>query len=517
MSTETIEKELKYEVRPGAPLPSFDGLPQVAGARGPEVETLTAEYYDTEDLRLLRAGITLRRREGGGDEGWHLKLPGRRANRGALSRRELRLPLDHAGDPVPCELARLVRVHTRAAAFRPVARVETRRRRTTLHDGSGTSLAEIVADEVVAQTLGESTTLSRWNEVEVELTGGTPRLLRAADKRLRAGGLRPAGYMAKLERAVAADLPPAHAPAAGRAAGTLNRRSPSGEVVLAYLGEQAARLKSLDPAVRGEEADAVHQMRVTTRRLRATLQAYREIFPAAATGQLGDELKWLGGVLGRARDNEVLSEYLRAALAATPVESVIGPASARIVTHFAPREAAARGEVLAALDSPRYFAMLDELDRLLGDPPQTPAAAAPATEVLPAAVARAARRTRRRMKRARRTQAGPARDVALHETRKAAKRARYAAEAARPAFGRKAKRFAGRMKAIQSILGDHQDAVSARAVAREIGVQAHLAGENAFTFGLLHERAHRDAVDCADRAGQVWKRAAADGSGKWPK
>lgn len=510
MSTETIEKELKYEVRPGAPLPSFDGLPQVAVAGAPEVETLAAEYYDTEDLRLLRAGITLRRREGGGDEGWHLKLPDRTAKRGAPSRRELRLPLDRTGAPVPCELARLVRVHTRMAALRPVARVETRRRRTTLRDGSGASLAEIVVDEVVAQTLGESTTLSRWNEVELELTGGTPRLLRAADKRLRAGGLRPAGYVAKLERAVAAELPPA------RAAGPFTRRSPSGEVVLAYLGEQAAMLKSFDPAVREDEADAVHQMRVTTRRLRATLQAYRDIFPAAATRQLSGELKWLGGVLGKARDNEVLSEYLRAALAATPVESVIGPAKARLVTHFAPLEAAARGEVLAALDSPRYFATLDELDRLLADPPRTAAAAAPAAEVLPAAVARAARRTRRRMKQARRTKAGPVRDVALHETRKAAKRARYAAEAAQPAFGGKAKRFASRMKAIQSVLGDHQDAVSARTVTREIGVQAHLAGENAFTFGLLHERAHRDSLEWADRAGRAWKRAAAGGSGKWP-
>jgi CHAD domain-containing protein len=77
--------------------------------------------------------------------------------------------------------------------------------------------------------------------------------------------------------------------------------------------------------------------------------------------------------------------------------------------------------------------------------------------------------------------------------RKAAKRARYAAEAAKPALGKRAGRFAKRMKAVQSVLGDHHDAVNARTIAREIGVQAHLAGENAFSFGLLHERAHRDA------------------------
>jgi CHAD domain-containing protein len=101
--------------------------------------------------------------------------------------------------------------------------------------------------------------------------------------------------------------------------------------------------------------------------------------------------------------------------------------------------------------------------------------------------------------------------VALHETRKAAKRARYTAEAAAPALGkktgRKARRFANRMKHVQSALGAHQDAVIARATAREIGVQAHLAGENAFSFGLLHERAHHQALACEDQAYRAWQHA----------
>jgi hypothetical protein len=71
------------------------------------------------------------------------------------------------------------------------------------------------------------------------------------------------------------------------------------------------------------------------------------------------------------------------------------------------------------------------------------------------------------------------------------------------------------MKAVQSVLGDHQDAVNARAAAREIGVQAHLAGENAFSFGLLHERAHRDALGHQARAIRTWKRAARGKQRKW--
>ena len=158
MTTEVRETEQKYEVEGDVALPSFAGLPRVASVSEPELQTLTAEYYDTDDLRLLRAGITLRRREGGSDAGWHLKLPdtaGRTA--GASSRREIRLTLDQGdrdridrgrksgGDPVPAELARLVRAHARDASLRPVARIETRRRRTTLRDAEGTSLAEIAS------------------------------------------------------------------------------------------------------------------------------------------------------------------------------------------------------------------------------------------------------------------------------------------------------------------------------------------------------------------------------------
>ena len=78
MTTEVRETEQKYEVEGDVALPSLADLPRVAAVSEPEQETLTAEYYDTDDLRLLKAGITLRRREGGSDEGWHLKLPDRR-------------------------------------------------------------------------------------------------------------------------------------------------------------------------------------------------------------------------------------------------------------------------------------------------------------------------------------------------------------------------------------------------------------------------------------------------------
>ncbi len=201
MATTVDEIEFKYEAPAGTVLPPLEDLPRVAAESDPEEQTLEADYYDTADLRLIRAGITLRRRRGGSDPGWHLKLPA-----GGQSRREIQVPLSHggsAGSAVPDELAALVRVHTRGEPLMPVAIIRTRRRRRLLLDRGGVSLAELVADEVSAETLGDSTTISSWGEVEVELTGGGQKLLDAADERLRRSGLRRARRSAKLERALA--------------------------------------------------------------------------------------------------------------------------------------------------------------------------------------------------------------------------------------------------------------------------------------------------------------------------
>jgi len=111
------------------------------------------------------------------------------------------------------------------------------------------------------------------------------------------------------------------------------------------------------------------------------------------------------------------------------------------------------------------------------------------------------------MRRARRAPRGQDRDVALHEARKSARRARYAAEAASPASGQPARKFAQQMKKVQTVIGDHQDTVIARQAARDLGIGAHLAGENAFTYGLLYERELHQAEGLQARARTVWKHA----------
>jgi CHAD domain-containing protein len=283
--------------------------------------------------------------------------------------------------------------------------------------------------------------------------------------------------------------------------------SPAGEVVLAYLRTHAGRLKSLEPMARLDEPDSVHQMRVASRRLRSTLRSFGHILRQDDTAGLAADLKWLGSVLGAARDGEVLDDHLRGSLRQLPVELRIGPVGARIQGHFASVRAAARTELTTTLDSERYLLLLDDLDRLLAEPPLTAEAGRPAADVLPAAARRARRQAARRMHRAWHTQPGPARDEALHQARKSARRARYAAEVIEPVAGAKAARFAKRMKKVQSVLGEHQDSVIARRVARDLGVSAHLAGENAFSYGLLYGRDACAAERLQANARHTWKKA----------
>ncbi len=151
------ETEIKYEAAAGVALPSFAELPQVARTERAEQEQLDADYFDTDDLRLIRAGITLRRRQGGHDAAWHLKVPA-----GSNTRREIRVPLGRSRQRVPEELARLVRVHTRGKELRPVARISTARTRQLLVDGAGASLAEVASDDVTARALGDQDRASQW-------------------------------------------------------------------------------------------------------------------------------------------------------------------------------------------------------------------------------------------------------------------------------------------------------------------------------------------------------------------
>ena len=469
------EIERKYDVPEGFHLPDLSEVHGVADVGAPVEHRLDATYFDTPDLALARNRVTLRRRTGGDDAGWHLKRPA------GGDRSETQVPL---GDPhaPPPEVVDLVDELISGQPLRSVARIRTTRTERPVRDADGKVLALLADDRVSSQTPGEWAVLQRWREIEVELVDGGRDLLDALEEALRAGGAMPSGVGSKLARALGDRLPAEEADAA-EAAGEPSEPDHPRSPLTAYLDAQHRAILGNDAGVRSGDADAVHDMRVATRRLRSTLRTFAPVLDAAVIDGLDGELKWLAEALGKVRDLDVLADRLAAAVAELPPELVLGPVADRIRQRLTAQAAPAREYLVAALNSDRVAQLLGSL-ATVAERGQTEA-------VKPARLRRLARRAVRRADRrlaaADEHEAGtPAREERLHDARKAYKRARYAVEAVASAEGDAARRLVKRLTALQDVLGAHQDATTADDRLRELGVQAHLDGENAFTYGLLY-------------------------------
>lgn len=507
MADTVREIERKYEAgrdTGAARLPDLSGAASVASVTDEGVRELDAVYYDTADLRLAAAGITLRRRTGGPDEGWHLKLPVA-APAAPGARDEIRAPLTVSA--IPRALTALVRSRTRDVPLAPLMRIVSRREVRHLLAADGTRLAEACTDTVTATRLTGDETTAGWTEIEIELAeGADPALFDTLEPLLRAAGLRPSKAPSKLARALRETGlgEPRRRPAATPPAGAR-----AGDHVLAFLRAQVEAVVALDPGARLGTEDAVHQMRVATRRLRAAFRSHAKVLDRRATDPLGRELRWLADELGVDRDREVLAERLRDRLDELPRALVRGPVRARLRAWSTSSRRGSRRRLAAVLDSARYLALLNRLDALLADPPLRDAAAGAPGTVLARAMLRDYGRLAGRVEHALATAPGHDRDTALHDARKAAKRARYAAEAATPALGKEAKRFARQMKSVQTLLGDHQDSVMARGALRAIAAEAEGAGEPTFTFGVLYGREERLAERDESELPGLWERISA--------
>ena len=517
MTTEHVEVERKYEADDTFSLPDLTGAGGIAAVGRPEEQSLEATYYDTPDLRLLRSRVTLRRRTGGTDAGWHVKLPGANG-----ARRELHQPAGRAARTAPRAVVAPVLGLLGTAAAGPVATIATRRVVHPLLDEGGRVLAEVADDSVVGTALatdpGEPATVTSWREVEVELVDGDEALLEAVAERLAAAGARPSAVPSKLRRVLDGRLPaPAAAPEPERAedggnggkagkAGKKSRKAAkkkaqatvrtAGEVVLAAVAGQLQALRDADLAVRTEQPEGVHDLRVACRRLRSILAAFRPVLAREHTDPLRVELQWVGAQLSGARDAEVALSHLRELVAAQPIELVLGSVAARLQqTEVKDHEAGAR-RVTRTLTDRRYLRLLDALDALLADPPATELAAAPAPAQLAAAVGHTGKRLRRVVEAAREAE-GAERHHLLHEVRKATKRVRYTAEVAGTEFGDPAAALVACTKEVQDLLGAAQDTVVTRDVAVRVGRAAFAAGENAWTYGRLHalEEARASAAE----------------------
>lgn len=487
------EIERKYDLAADRPIPPLVPVGPVTNQAEPRVDVLDATYFDTSDFRLAQAGITLRRRLGGSDEGWHLKLPV-----GEDRREELRLPLAGKPDKVPGALAKLVRAHTLGAKLVQAAHLRTERTSYALLDAEGRELATLTDDVVTGEAGGEKAHLDRWREIEIELSpGADPEVLESLDRAVLEAGAERSRWPSKLRR-LTDDL----VPSAGGALGS---------VLADYLAAEVDALRRNDIGVRRDAEDAVHQMRVACRRLRSALRTFRRSLDPDVADGLAAELRWLGGELGPARDTEVMSARLHDEVRALPVELVLGNVEQLMTRHFAREAEEAKARAIRALDSKRYTDLLRALEKLVRKPRKIK----DDKKELRKAVARSSRKLGKAVAAASELEPGAEQDAALHEVRKKAKRARYAADTVRPVTGKKLRKWRKNVKAVQSTLGTHHDIVVTREVLRLLGLRAYAENENAFTYGVLHGRSVADAESARRRFAGQWQDLGKGSRPKW--
>ena len=493
--SETVEVESKFEVGSDHPAPSAESFAPLVADDAVEHQ-LSATYYDTADLALTRHKVTLRRRTGGDDAGWHLKLPGREG------RIELRAPL---GDDVPAELVEAVAGLVRRRELAPIARIDNDRRVSLLRDADGTAVVEFCDDRVTTESFVPGGSASGWREWEAELVDpslpNAGEALAGVSAACVAAGAQASSSSSKLARAV------------GEVPDLWDRGvSP----VRDALGEDLSQLLDHDPAARRVTMVGVHQMRVAVRGLRSTISSYAAELAAETEGtdldlaSLLEELKVLAAVLGKVRDIQVVDERLEGIAAEYP-EDVVSPQTRqrlRAELDFEERRAGER--VTAALVSDRYLDLVDALHELVAvagtDPDAGPAEDAPAADevkkkrrkdqemVLRGVDRQFAKFTKSRT----RTERDLAqldlslaqREELTHVVRKRAKALRRNVSSLPDKGGLSVAPLRTACQRLHTVLGEVQDSVTARQWIRRIARRAESAGESTFGFGVLfeHER-----------------------------
>jgi CHAD domain-containing protein len=485
----SVEREVKLLAPKGFRLPAMDGaVPGLVDGPATHAE-LDAVYFDSSDLALARAGVTVRFRSGEDGPPWTVKLP-ERADGLRLTRVEVRLTGDR--DTVPAEARDLVRAYLRSRRLHPIARLHTTRTRVPLIDGKGNRAAELV-DDLVAAFEGEQQT-GVFREVELELTGTErpKRLQRAAVKRLASAGCRADTPTPKIIRALGER---ASAPA-DLTVGDLGSDPTVLELIKHAVATSVDRLVRRDAGVRlGADAEDVHQFRVAARTLRSHLKTFAAVLDDEWAGVLRHELDWLGTAAGGVRDLDVLEQRLQRAGTGFGEQDAIGMRI--LLDRIAEQKESARSATLAALRCHRYDSLLDALVEAAVDPALIAEARgdAPARGFL----RRTAHSQVRRLDQVVARLSTPPSDADLHRVRIQAKRTRYAIEAARPVIGRAAIDHAAALAELQDVLGEFHDSIVAVQWLREAATARPTCGlaagqlvaaerdEQARLRGLVHD------------------------------
>ncbi|QNE48178.1 CYTH and CHAD domain-containing protein [Glaciihabitans sp. INWT7] len=485
VNPDSAEIERKYDVTSSTALPDLPSIDGVFRVEESQVFDLDAVYFDTANMVLAAHHITLRRRTGGDDAGWHLKLPVSDDERS-----ELHEPLGSDPQSVPHRLLEQVAVLVRSRELTPVVHLITRRTVHRLRGRHDELLALFCDDEVTTARLAGDPLEQQWREWELELVDGQIPLLDAAERLFSASRVSRSDSRSKLARALGDGVPQHPAPAA-------LERDTAGALLVTALREYRDELVRTDPLVREDRPESIHDMRVATAKFRAAVGTFHSLIANEDATTLRTELGWIGHILGGARDLDVIAARLAGRLRTESEAQIIGPVGERISHQLSKDSSAAKAVLLESLDSPRYFRLLDQIDAFVAHPPLRESADAAASGVLPGIVDHRIRALFTAMHDADQTIDRSRHDLALHEVRKAAKEVRYAAEVLLPIRPNRARRLAKIAKLVQDTLGEQHDSVVARQTLERLSAASYLLGDDCFTYGRLH-RTEQDLGEDAE-------------------
>lgn len=491
----TQEREAKFQIEADAVDPDLTRLPAgLQVVERPSVR-LSARYFDTAGLGLLRRGITLRHRRDMANDGenlWTLKLPD--ALEGTvLSRTELSWPGEEVN--VPAEARRLLTAVIHEEELRAVAAFVTVRHRREVLDGTGRRLAEVDDDRVTVT----SPTAKVFRQIEVELDAGDTDLIAQLSKVLRRSGASRDDTAGKLHLALAdriSELELTPRPSA--------EPMTLGELFRTRVVSSLDKLVAHDIGLRLERrTEDVHQSRVASRRLRSDIKTFGAILDRDWAAETTEELRWWGGVLGAVRDLDVLGD--RIAGHSTGPDDPDADGFAAVAVRLAAQRAAAWERLEEALNSDRYEQLLLRLDAATVHPPlaqagpQAPISAGRgAVEGIAPLVRQPWRRLRQTVRRLPRHPS----DDELHRVRIRAKQLRYSAETAASVVGSPAERLAKAAEALQTELGDFHDAVVAEDTLRHLAPS--LGSTGAFVAGRCATIEHQEALADRDTWPAAW-------------
>lgn len=449
--TSKVEREIKLAID------DYFRLPKLPGAPLPR-RLLTSTYFDTSRYDLAHAGITLRHRVERGKQAWQLKLP--------LMKDRQEVELVGRG-PIPPTLFRdLLFLHLRQRELLPVATLRVWRAGIRVRMDHA-PVADVTIDQV--SVIKDGTVLQRFRELEIEQVNGEDSTLPHLERQLRRAGAGDHDGCPKLFRALSLVVRGAEPPPASDASAL--------DHVRWALGRHARWLVTHDPGTRlGKEPESLHQMRVAARQLRAVLRAAMPLMIPEWVDSSRTELRWLGRLLGPARDLDVQLAYFRqesAALDARDRRPLIP-----FITHLEAQRNNAQEVLLNELKSARYL----DLVRRLQEAPRDPIAIEST-----ATLHDIAKQEFTKLQKAIRRAGCAPNQVDIHQIRIRTKRARYAAELAEPAVGKQATRFINQARTVQDILGMHQDAIQAEAYIRAF-LKHSTSARAAFVAGRLVER-----------------------------